>query len=53
MDMFKKEYSCQEGLLVVNCAQIHRWSLAATAARSLSCTLHFKEKVQTVKGTKW
>ena len=39
----RKEYICQEGLPMVNRAQIHNQSPAAIVYRGLSRTLHFAE----------
>lgn len=43
----EKGYVCQEGLLGVNWAQIHSYSLAAIADRGLSYMLDFRKKLQT------
>lgn len=43
----KKDYICQEGVIVVNWAQIHNQSLEAIADRGFPCAVHFREKPQT------
>lgn len=47
----QKEYICQERLLVVNWAQLHKWPLAAIADTGLLCTVHFREKPHTELST--
>lgn len=41
-----EEYTCPNGLLMVNWAQSHNQSLAAIVHRGLSPRLHFNEKLQ-------
>lgn len=42
MDL-EKEYTCQEGVLLVNCVQNYDWSSAAFVNRSLLGILNFRE----------